>query len=1383
MNLGTAYAAGTSIAGVGTPDDPVCNNDGCWYCDDDDNCSFCPAATEEEPYPECRSLCGSGYYGNGTECSLCSDTYPNYPSSMPNFNSFASQCFKLCNTSCNEYNDWVSYFGANAVNFTYERFYPKEAKQLEFQMLSGQNCNMGTNYCTYEISCTNAAIEACKPGHVAVTFKDADGNTLNTYYTVNRTVWSTQNTQAGITGLYSGVVYPIFVTPTAPTIAGHKFIGWYDAQTGGTQRIAPTFDGAMYGDLTFDLASTYVGGIARTLYAQYESTCDTTILLDANGGSFTGTCAGEFQPTQSGGQWLSPTLGAGCMPTLDGYTFMGYVWTDGGGGMYYDANLNPVSPEWTLCDQNKVILQASWEGNCNLITFNDNNVTGTNVNANNTQRKRTRETDWLNADGTNPNLCGKPMTTNPTVAIPTNPNAVFQGYYTTRDTDGYQIFDASGATTSYGNTQWRISISTTLYARWECNSGYEWNATTHACEPNTFSVKYMCGVGTGADTTNTATYGTDYTVLNLGQTNCAYTGHTFLGWVFSGDSNTYNGGETFNWTYANDNQTFTAQWSGVNTYNIYYENMANATPSATGMPTTYSYGTGATINGVPTRPLSEFLGWCTDAELTDCAETQTIGTDETGNKTFWANWECVSPYHPDPSNPSVCVTCENNTWWNPDTELCESCPQMFPYSRAPYTWSEKQCYRLCVDGTQCESDIGDMLSGIPSSCSVEQFLPGITTQIEFKGNYDDGIQTCGGTVPNCPYGFIQCGIGDAYKPMVAPVEFHGKIPEQNLGTRYIFGSRAGGFSIDLIRGDAWTQIAGSGQKTNVIHNNVGGVMVDYQYTHILYPTNAAPNAEVTGYTFDGYYYPRSNGARYVESDYLLNATNALSVLQSQSGDSNTARHLYATMENGGYTQDDYTITYNCGTATGGTTPAQQTGIHYGDSVTPQANTCTKPGYTFQGWMVSNTTDIKRPGTAFTWQYEENKVFTAKWSDDPNTYVITYTPGYVGSGQSDFTQNITFGVQFQTQGRIFTRDGYIMTGWSDPFPLLSHGYTYNVEDSTTLDAQWQICPNGTQPNEAGTACEPCPDGQYGVNGTCEPCPDGTQPDETGTACEPCPEGEAGLGGICNPCPAGTQPNATHTECVPCPAGQYSVNGICMPCPTGQIPNANGDGCEPCPDGQYPVNGVCAPCPAGTYGTGGICEPCPDGYSSNPGATSIEQCFITECPTGQHLDHGTCHDNVIECTAPHASFATRTWNPSMFAYGTCIIQECIDGYHIASNACVLDEQFCAVPNGRGERMWDGTQWGACEVTQCDPGFENTGTACRECDNRRVDGEIAVSSYASGCEIATCMYHGQKYILENNECRAICENHDDETGSMRWDNVGKKCIRTCNPGYKMW
>jgi hypothetical protein len=176
-------------------------------------------------------------------------------------------------------------------------------------------------------------------------------------------------------------------------------------------------------------------------------------------------------------------------------------------------------------------------------------------------------------------------------------------------------------------------------------------------------------------------------------------------------------------------------------------------------------------------------------------------------------------------------------------------------------------------------------------------------------------------------------------------------------------------------------------------------------------------------------------------------------------------------------------------------------------------------------------------------------------------------------------------------------------------------------------------------------------------------------------------------------------------------------------------------------------------------------------------------LSDCPTGQHIEHGACVNDVIECDAPHATNAKRTWNITLKAYGSCKIIACESGFHIASNACVPDEQVCTVTNGRGERVWSGTQWGACEITQCDPGFEISGNTCRECTNRRVNGEIAVSSDASECEIATCMYQGQKYILRNNWCEPICETTSDATGTKHWDNNAKKCVRTCNPGYKMW
>ena len=72
------------------------------------------------------------------------------------------------------------------------------------------------------------------------------------------------------------------------------------------------------------------------------------------------------------------------------------------------------------------------------------------------------------------------------------------------------------------------------------------------------------------------------------------------------------------------------------TSNITYE--LDGGTNYTGAPATYTYGVGAEISGVPTKSGSVFMGWCTDAELTNCAMTQTIGVDATGAKTFYAKW-------------------------------------------------------------------------------------------------------------------------------------------------------------------------------------------------------------------------------------------------------------------------------------------------------------------------------------------------------------------------------------------------------------------------------------------------------------------------------------------------------------------------------------------------------------------------------------------------------------------------------------------------------------------------------------------------------------------------------------------------------------------------
>lgn len=194
-------------------------------------------------------------------------------------------------------------------------------------------------------------------------------------------------------------------------------------------------------------------------------------------------------------------------------------------------------------------------------------------------------------------------------------------------------------------------------------------------------------------------------------------------------------------------------------------------------------------------------------------------------------------------------------------------------------------------------------------------------------------------------------------------------------------------------------------------------------------------------------------------------------------------------------------------------------------------------------------------------------------------------------------------------------------------------------------------------------------------------------------------------------------------------------------------------------------------------------------------SSDKCKATSCKPGFRLKDGKCVDRDISCEAPHATDAVISWNDKTQSYGVCTIKKCAEGFYINSNVCTPETRKCTVENGRGTQEFDARQnkWGECEIESCDPGFTTDRgqttewtKPCGACKNKfGVLGEVAVSSYVKECEIATCMYANEKYTLENNECRLICDitGRKDETGTMKWNAVSKKCERTCNPGFTMW
>ena len=228
----------------------------------------------------------------------------------------------------------------------------------------------------------------------------------------------------------------------------------------------------------------------------------------------------------------------------------------------------------------------------------------------------------------------------------------------------------------------------------------------------------------------------------------------------------------------------------------------------------------------------------------------------------------------------------------------------------------------------------------------------------------------------------------------------------------------------------------------------------------------------------------------------------------------------------------------------------------------------------------------------------------------------------------------------------------------------------------------------------------------------------------------------------------------------------------------------------------INGVCVEtdCNSNYEMVNGACRLCnrENALSYKPDGN----CIVESCVIGYHPKGSACEEDIVECTntAPNAVYAEQKWDKTRGAFGICTIKSCEDDYHLSSNTCVPNEQVCNIANGVGTKTWNTTtnSWNACVATSCVPGYtndpaekNNASEQCSECRNKfSVLGEVAASSYVRGCEIASCMYQGEKYNLEDNECVPICDRpYSDETGSLRWNESTKKCERTCNPGYISW
>lgn len=368
-------------------------------------------------------------------------------------------------------------------------------------------------------------------------------------------------------------------------------------------------------------------------------------------------------------------------------------------------------------------------------------------------------------------------------------------------------------------------------------------------------------------------------------------------------------------------------------------------------------------------------------------------------------------------------------------------------------------------------------------------------------------------------------------------------------------------------------------------------------------------------------------------------------------------------------------------------------------------------------------------------------------------------------------------------------GFLVIDSDGTFKTSAEVLSMATENGTNIYAKWAesltVCEAGTYYEGTGKSCSACLANNY--------CPGGSFSTDSGeieglNSCT-----DLGDGSWATSESGSKNESGCYKTCEP----YEVVNGTAIPVSkkVGYPKNCEYKGISDSGNPCQIIDGVCVEnmCKNDFEMINDECVPCNREHALS--YKSEGNCVVATCEIGYHPNGKSCEDDIKVCSAPNAVYAEQKWNASKKAFDECKVVDCEPGYHVASNACVTDVQSCNVEHGTGFKEWDyaNNTWGECVATYCEPGYTNDPSEtndqisqCGECKNKySVLGEIAASSYVEGCEIASCMYQGELYNLENNECMPICpqEEYEDETGTMVWDKSRKECVRTCKEGYTMW
>ncbi|MBQ6736476.1 MAG: InlB B-repeat-containing protein [Alphaproteobacteria bacterium] len=843
---------------------------------------------------------------------------------------------------------------------------------------------------------------------------------------------------------------------------------------------------------------------------------------------------------------------------------------------------------------------------------------------------------------------------------------------------------------------WTIDANTTTYQPngtfvWNLTSGSEINASF---TPITYTITYDCNGGTGSPSTQNVTYGGSIQLISTDA--CTRGGYTANGWDVSGTSPVVNYASEAvvnPWPYA-ANKTLSVNWT-ARTYTItYYDE--DGTTVLTGLnPTSYTYGTGATINAVPTKAYSVFNGWCTTRNattgtLSGCQPTtnpHVIGTTETDNKAYYASWSCATGYrkynyavdsflYPSGGGQIPAGSCAPIRYIiNCHGNGGNACLEQFNLGQSGTvgTYSFGSSYNtIAINSTG--SDISAVPLPVSNNGNVEPVWPFLFTKSPdanytaftpwpANGLVSSSVQS--GYLSHNYVTFMQAVANESYNNGIdfgrPHYTFDGLWTAADGGNKYIGAdglSPTGGYAFDsqemanFFTADAdvyahWVpdrytimlEAEGYDGTLPAIYEtyNTGWAQTSTETPGDWVPLTAEQMAHRAGYTFLGYYSSASgsNATKYINADgTLANGVTATTFGQSTS--------IFARFE-----ANTYNVTYDCNAD--GATDYTDTAT-YDSTYTvlrlSEAGCSVIIGHTFGGWAISGTNLIKSGGDTFTWNYTEPKTLTAQWT--PNVYHITFdfNNNYTGGGAQVGTANMyeKYGVGWgvNESGGTGSTSGEL---WSDTVITLPRyaGHTFvGYYDNTAGTGTQYVGPDAQLPSNRTFVMDKI---LYAVWSDCTP----------GNYCDD---------GQVISCSTATNGKYPYSD-----AGASSINDCYLTLTTGKRVATAGAGMTNCAansfsddtttnvyyggtaSASHPTTSSCPAC--STLG-GGL-------YATSAGGTGSTGCYITTtagkyvvantdtaqttCPVKKYCESATLYwpsvGQIADCPTPDASTMRTTY----------------------------------------------------------------------------------------------------------------------------------------------